>query len=370
MDSRLDSPLKQRLIGAAVLVALAVIFLPMLVQGPAPDSGVSNVPLSMPDTPHGDYQTRDLPLVAPGNTPQGGAVGMQPAHADGVAEAGVPAAGTPAAIQPIADNSPATVTPVPASGSTAESQPATSASLPDQTPITKAPLPAMVAGGDYAVSIGAFATQAAADNVIAALRTSQLHGYREATSTNGKPAWRVRVGPYATRADAEAARLRIARVRNDSAARVIALDAQDATTTSTASFASITPKPIAKPTESVPSTATGNASSAISTAKSSEPTPAKQLPDAAATKATATSAAADTGFAIQLAAFSKPEDATALRDKLRAAGFTAFTESVATDKGTLTRVRVGPVVSRVEADQLKAQVKAKLGLDGIVRPHP
>jgi cell division septation protein DedD len=34
-----DTPLKQRLIGAIVLVALAVIFLPMLVKGPAPDSG-------------------------------------------------------------------------------------------------------------------------------------------------------------------------------------------------------------------------------------------------------------------------------------------------------------------------------------------
>src|SRR5690606_37665559 len=39
-----EPQLKQRLIGAAVLVALAVIFLPMLVKGPAPDSGVSDVP--------------------------------------------------------------------------------------------------------------------------------------------------------------------------------------------------------------------------------------------------------------------------------------------------------------------------------------
>ena len=43
---------------------------------------------------------------------------------------------------------------------------------------------------------------------------------------------------------------------------------------------------------------------------------------------------------------------------------------VNTDKGTLTRVRVGPVLNRAEADQLKAQVKSKVGLDGVVRPHP
>ena len=47
----MDTRLKQRLIGAAVLIALAVIFLPMLVQGPAPDSGVSDVPLDVPGEP-------------------------------------------------------------------------------------------------------------------------------------------------------------------------------------------------------------------------------------------------------------------------------------------------------------------------------
>jgi cell division septation protein DedD len=55
---------------------------------------------------------------------------------------------------------------------------------------------------------------------------------------------------------------------------------------------------------------------------------------------------------------------------VRAAGMTAFTDTVQTDKGTLTRVKAGPVLSRADADQLRAQVKAKLGIDGIVRPHP
>jgi cell division septation protein DedD len=36
----------------------------------------------------------------------------------------------------------------------------------------------------------------------------------------------------------------------------------------------------------------------------------------------------------------------------------------------LNRVRVGPVSSRAEADQLKAQVAAKVGISGMVRPHP
>ena len=70
----------------------------------------------------------------------------------------------------------------------------------------------------------------------------------------------------------------------------------------------------------------------------------------------------------------RPDDAVhahlRLHLRLQLLGFSAFTESVATDKGTLTRVRVGPVVGRAEAEQLQAQVKAKVGVDGIVRPHP
>ena len=44
----MEPALKQRVVGAVVLVALAVIFLPMLVKGPAPESGVSDVPLQLP----------------------------------------------------------------------------------------------------------------------------------------------------------------------------------------------------------------------------------------------------------------------------------------------------------------------------------
>ena len=72
----------------------------------------------------------------------------------------------------------------------------------------------------------------------------------------------------------------------------------------------------------------------------------------------------------ELAAFARPADAEALRDRARAAGFSAFTESVKTDKGTLSRVRIGPVADRAAADQLKAQVQTKLGIAGIVRPQP
>lgn len=323
----MDPGLKQRLVGAAVLVALAVIFLPMLVQGPAPDSGVSDVPLTMPDAPQGDYQTRDLPLVTPGATPDGGAVGMEAALPAASASQAVPLesdAGGASTAEPLDAATPPAGTPLPADRDAAAGN--------------HEMFPAPTAGGDYAVSFGSFTTSAAADAVVASLRASQLPGFREAAQVDGKAVQRVRIGPYATRAEAEAARLRAAHVRDDVDARVVVLDVE---------VVAPPPAPVApaKPVPAAPKPAA----------------PAPTPPPAAAT---------GTGFAVQLAAFSKPADATTLRDKARAAGFSAFTESVATDKGTLTRVRIGPVASRAEAEQLRAQVQAKLGVAGIVRPHP
>ena len=56
-------------------------------------------------------------------------------------------------------------------------------------------------------------------------------------------------------------------------------------------------------------------------------------------------------------------------DRLRAAGYSAVVQPVRTDKGTLNRVRVGPVSTRAEADQLKARLAGGFGA-GMVVPHP
>lgn len=307
----MDTALKQRLIGAVVLVALAVIFLPMLIKGPAPESGVSDVPLDVPATPAGDYETRELPLVTPGQAPQGGAVGL----------GGRPIAASEDAADEAADG--------------------TGGSM----------LPATTAGGNYAVNFGAYATTADAEAVIARLKQSGFPGYREPTVINGNPAYRVRIGPYADRASAETVRLQAGQVRSDVRTQVVALDAA-----TTAAPAAVVAAPVQKADPARPATP--------------EPTPAPAAtapPKAAPVEAPA---AASVGFAVQVGAFSKAADANSLRDKLRAGGFSAFVEQVQTDKGTLSRVRVGPVSSRADADQLKARVAAVTGMNGMVLSHP
>lgn len=339
----MEPALKQRLWGAAVLVALAVIFLPMLIQGPAPESGVSDVPLDMPNAPGGDYETRELPLVSPGEMPSGGALGMETRPDDGA----------PGAVSE--------AIPLGADGASS------STALPvDAATPTSDTLHAAVAGGDYAVSFGSYSTAANAQAVVRALQQSQLPGFQQTATANGRTAYRVRIGPYATRAAAESARLRAAHVRDDVNASVVVLDAD--TTTPTASKPAATPATGVVTTQPLPAEPIKPADPKPAAATAIAPKPAEAVKPV--TQAVAAPAAANVGFAVQLGAFSKAADAIAMRDRVRAAGMNAFTEEVNTDKGTLTRVRVGPVANRADADQLKAQVRAKIGVDGIVRPHP
>nr|WP_237474900.1 SPOR domain-containing protein [Xanthomonas sp. LMG 8993] len=349
------------MIGAIVLVALAVIFLPMLVKGPAPSSGVADVPLEAPAAPaNGEFETRELPLVTPGDAPAGGALGMRGAGS------------APAAVQ---DNPDAA----------------------DLANPSSAPSAPEVAAGNYAVNFGAYATSADADAVLARLKQAQLPGFSEKTQINGRPAWRVRVGPYVDQAQAESARLQAVKVRSDVNAQVVTLDANAAAPAPAASTPTPAPAPAAKPsssvaaastaaptkTESLPPEPAKPVAAAPKPAEAPKPAPAKPevaktepakpeptKPVVAAPAAPAAPAASSVGFAVQLGAFGRAEDADALRDRVRAAGFSAFVEQVRTDKGALNRVRVGPVANRGDAEQLRAQVAAKVGISGMVRPHP
>jgi cell division septation protein DedD len=342
-----DTTLKQRLIGGAVLVALAVIFLPMLVQGPAPDSGVADVPTRVPDAPGGEYETRELPLL-----------GTEPAA---TAALPVPAASAPAA---------------------EASTPAATATQPDPA----------VAAGKWAVSFGAYSSARDAEAVLSRLRQAGLEGFSEQATISGRQAWRVRVGPYADRALAEAGRLQAVRIRNDVNAQVIALDAvaEGATgataatsapaptaSTAVASQAAATAPAPATRTEALPpepaaaKPATPAATSRPTTAQQPPPAATKPAipPPATAASAPLAPAASGVGFAVQMGAFASAADANALRDRLRAAGFSAIVQPVRTDKGTLSRVRVGPVANRAEAEQLKARLAGGFG-SGMVVTHP
>ena len=73
------------------------------------------------------------------------------------------------------------------------------------------------------------------------------------------------------------------------------------------------------------------------------------------------------GFVVQVDAFSDPSNAEQRQRKLSSQGIKTFTDVVKTQKGDLTRVRVGPFPSREAAEKERERL-AKLGIQGVVAP--
>lgn len=297
----MDSSLKQRLLGAAVLIALAVIFVPMFMSDSAPrkSAEMETTNLAIPPAPDREFQQRVLPV--------------EPAP---VASAPAPAA--PVAVAPapgiVPEATPEVVAP-PAAVPAAEPEPA--ATPPAATAPPVAPKPAAPgAGADsrYYVHLGVYAALANANDLASALKKGGHPAFTESTSYQGKPAARVRVGPYASRAAAESARLRIRQLKPAVPGSVIQLAA-----------------------------------------------------DVTADAPASTLAPARAGaWAVQLGALKAEADANKLRDRLRNAGFASFVDKVDTDGATLWRVRAGPEVDRAAADKLRANIRERMKIEGII----
>lgn len=343
----MDSSLKQRLIGAAVLAALAVIFLPMLLQGPdVKEPDAAKVSLDLPASPDGEFETRELPLTAPkAGAPEGGVLGMPGADAvdalEGEATAPETVFDTPAGSETPA---PSPLAPVPAP-TTAQPEPAKPAE----------PNLAAQAGGNYVVSVGSFANLDNANALVARLRAQRLPVIADKLVVGGKATMRVRVGPYADRALAEIARVRSEAVAGG-ALKVVTLDAATAPTAA----------PVATAAASAPATKPAMGQSV----SGSKPVPATTVPPTPAATAKPIAAPSPTGFAVQLAAPANEKEALALRDKARAAGFVSFVQKVETPDGARYRVRLGPENDRPAAEKLRDGAAQKLAITGIIVRHP
>lgn len=336
----MDANLKQRLVGAAVLVALAVIFLPMLIGGPDHETNGPQVSTDIPARGDRQLVTRELPL-APAlptvSTEVDTAVAAEnrvatvdmmnaPARVDALSgnevNAASAASGDVVAPAGAVTNSGTPATPVPAPVATTPTSvapaavPPPPASTPVVAPAPAPPptLPAASANGNWAVNLGSYGNAANASALVSQLRGQKFDVYSEAINLDGKSVQRVRLGPYAGRAQAESARLSVLKLRSDLPTSVVSLEGEPAS-------------PTAKP-------------------------------------------AVAAGFAVQLGALATQADANALRDRARAAGFSSYVERVATGSGVLWRVRLGPELQRANAEKLKSDAKIKLGVDGNVVAHP
>ncbi len=343
--------MKTRLLGAAVLIALAVLFVPMFFSStpPAP-GGDQAVSLAIPPAPDRDLQTRTMSL-----TPDAAASGssaatlptqsVTPASSDRLATVNIgssrprdvetdPEAGKPpqpttvttgsgtSPSQPVIPRQTNPQQPSANTGTPPAAKPEPVAATPPKpaAAVPSAPVPVAPAAGrgNYTLNLSAYASAAGAANLERRVRELGYPVTGRAINQAGSPRTLVIAGPFETRAAAEAARLKITQTIPGVPARL----EQDASRESTAA-----------------------APAAAATAKAG-------------------------GWAVQLAAMSNQADANALRDKLRANGFDGFVDSVQSGGKQLWRVRAGPQTQRSDAQRVHDQVKAKLGIDGNVVPMP
>ena len=219
----MDESLKARLIGAAVLVAVAVILIPELLTGRGPAQ--SSAPVA------GDRGTRtiviDVPVSgatvsAPAPAPAPLAAERGPVAIDPASQSAQPASSpeatrpepapipAPAPVAAVVDNRPSQ------GASGAAPSPAPAASRPSAAPAATAAAahagspPAVEPRGAWAVQVGAFGSTGAAAKVVNELGSAGFRAYVSPVQRGGKTLYRVRVGPEAerSRADALAATLK------------------------------------------------------------------------------------------------------------------------------------------------------------------
>ncbi len=234
---------RQRLLGAAILVAAAVVGFPMVFDA-APRPVAVDVPIVVPDKtqmaplpslgsttqllPQSPSQPAASPAVAAAVNPAPASAAPASAPRPTLAQASAPgasAAPSPVATGSVAAQPPATAPakppaapasqaarPVASPAINATPAPGAKASAPSQpTPAAKSlKLAALPATGRYVVQIGAFADQAKVREVRQKVERAGLKTYTQEVITDEGKRTRVRVGPLATKAEAErvAARLK------------------------------------------------------------------------------------------------------------------------------------------------------------------
>ena len=321
----MDKVLKRRLIGASILIALAVIFLPMLLVGPEPDLDDRGLRQPLPERPTDDREIRRIPLnpdlarVPPERT----AAPAQP-----VQPPPEPVAESPRREQPeeIVLN-PARTDPPPDEPETeasaarppAETSDTETVAAQDQAE-TREPAPEAVgtpeptpatptaADGRWVVQVASFGSLESSRATRERLEALGHEVITDEVVRGDTLLYRLRTGPYPDRGRAETARGQIG-----------------------ATVAGV--EPIVREIE----------------------------PGALQ---------AEPGFAVQVGSFASLENAERETARLRGLGFEAFRMSEDTSGRAIWKVLVGTVSNRDAAESLRSRLTAEAGVEGLVVSHP
>ncbi len=346
----MDQALKQRLIGATVLIALGVIFLPVFIGGPDDQLTTSqNDEFLIPPQPQvsrdGSSPGRRLPLVQPSpvnpnNVGNNDSVDLssgeirlpRPGEAlppeiggtdieDGALE--IDPDDLIAESQAVSVPAETTTTPPPVETPSAVITPPAVSNNNDQA--ADNPVPTLSSldelEGTWRVQVASLGNP---DNVARLISQIEALGFpasSQSVASNGVSLHRVIAGPFATEAQAETANRGIR-----------------------SADSRLNPKVLG-------------------------PAGADEAPGPTTSAAAAQTSNLDR-FAVQAGVFSSAENADNLAARLNNAGYAAYSERVDSGGQVLFRVRIGPLLSESDADSIAARIDRDLGVKGIVVDYP
>ncbi|HET7663026.1 MAG TPA: SPOR domain-containing protein [Rhodanobacteraceae bacterium] len=294
--------LKTRLLGAAVLIALAVIVVPLFFSGKPGGDGSQSISLDIPQTPDQALQTRTLSVAT---SPQPASTAAPDDH---LARVNIPSRVPPEVVpdQSTAQQGTAEMDRATTTATEPASVAKSKAASPDDTKAAEAN-PGRAAVANYHINLGAYANKNNAEKLMAKVSKMGYPVQLSGVSIDGKPGARVDVGPFSSRATAERARLKLHAALPRAPAKLV----------------------------SAPTDQQDNA-------------PARAQPKHQAG-----------GYAVQVVAYSKRADADNLRDRLRKAGFDSYVDDVKSGNQTLWRVRVGPMTQHDDAASTAKRITSK-----------
>ena len=177
----MNEQIKQRLVGAVVLVSLAVIFIPMLLDG-GENSSMPRFGSNIPQQPEFDFEPLEIPLQSPAAETE------RPQVIDKPEQSTPPVASAP----PKASSEPAPVKPVPDKPLVAKPEPTREA------PKEAADAIKPTANGEpiaWVLQVGSFSQSANALALRDKLRQNGFTAFVEKYRDAGNTSYRVRVGP-------------------------------------------------------------------------------------------------------------------------------------------------------------------------------
>lgn len=309
----MDVALKQRLVGALVLVALGVIFIPMILDGSAQRARQEST-IEIPQPPDMRFETRRLALnpdrmestttepSTPVPTPQSGDPVPEVVVADPRIE---DAPGRNVILEQTLDSETNSVESAPDPVTPVNEEPE-----PEEPNDEVRPTPGVTG---WALQLGSFGKRANAQRLVEQIQELGISAYSETiTMDSGTVLYRVRAGAFATQDDA--------------------LDAGDKIT-------QVLPEIEASLRQLAPGD------------DGEEDAPLA-------------------GFMVQVGSFADQSNAMELRDRLRNAGYSAHLDQTQQQGKRRYRVRVGPEIERADAQELQRQLKAAMKLNGIIVTHP